>query len=341
ERINGYASDFLEKRSHAAMAIGVIQSNRTEMFFFGQLSATNAQPPNADTLFELGTVSQVLTALTAQKMVADGKLKWTSTVRDILPAEVKLAPVFSQITLGHLATHRSGLPSVPGNMSAESIDRSNPFKDYSQDDLYSYFADLKSSGAPGGGVEISRLGYALLGHLLEQSAGKPFETVVTQEVLMPLNMTNSVMTVGSRTNVAVGHNSEGQPATAWDSGQFAGAVGFRSTLGDLLKLVEANLQPDETSLGEVLTECQEVQATAFGGRTFGYGWVLTSTLQGELDFVWLSGGTGGFVSFIGFDRTHGNGIVMLANSGIAMSGDFYLDTLAMEILKLSAKISLD
>ena len=68
---------------------------------------------------------------------------------------------------------------------------------------------------------------------------------------------------------------------------------------------------------------------------------MTRTLQGELDFVWHNGGTGGFVSFIGLDRKHGNGIVMLASSGDAMKGDFYLDTIAMEVLKLAAKISLD
>lgn len=341
ERIGGYAADYLKKRPHAALAIGVIQSNRMETFFYGNLSSSNSPPANSDSLFELGTVTQVLTALTAQKLVASGKLKWSTTVREILPAEVELAPVFSEITLEQLATHRSGLPSVPGNMPAELIDQSNPFKDYDREDLHNYLANPEDADVPGKSVVISRLGYALLGHLLEKSTGKPFETLVSEEILAPLDMTNTVMNVGSRTNVAVGHAATGEPAPSWDGGVFSGAVGFRSTMGDLLKLLAANIEPGESSLGEVLKECQQVKAVAFGRRQFGYGWVLTSTLQGELDFVWLSGGTGGFVSFIGFDRSHGTGIVMLANSGIAMNGDFYLDTLAMEILKLAAKISLD
>lgn len=340
QRIEGYAGDYLEKRPHAALAIGVIQRGRTETFFYGKLSETNQAAPNRDTLFELGTVTQLLTALTAQKLVSDGTLNWSTSVRDILPPELELAPVFSQITLEQLATHRSGLPQVPSNLRAESIDLSNPFKEYGTSELYRYLAELEKAGPPGRSMDMSKLGYGLLGHLLERATGAPYENLVRQQILAPLQMTNTVITIGSRTNVAIGRDSDGKVTAAWDSGAFAGAVGFRSALGDLLKLVAVNITPDGSPLEAVLRECQQEHGSSFAGNV-GYGWQLTSTLQGELDFVWLNGGTGGFVSFIGFDRNHQNGVVMLSSSGDAMTGDFYLDTLAMEILKLAAKISLD
>jgi CubicO group peptidase (beta-lactamase class C family) len=55
---------------------------------------------------------------------------------------------------------------------------------------------------------------------------------------------------------------------------------------------------------------------------------------------WHNGGTGGYRSFIGFDRENQNAVVLLSNYGDAMAGDNSLDKLALEILKLASKISL-
>ena len=126
----------------------------------------------------------------------------------------------------------------------------------------------------------------------------------------------------------------------WDFEVLGGAGVIKSTPGDLMKFLAANMDPAASPLAADLEACQVQQAESWTGNV-GYGWQLTSTLQGELDFVWHNGGTGGFVSFIGFDRKHGNAVVMLSSSGDAMKGDFFLDTLAMEILKLASKISME
>lgn len=340
QRIQSYGEDYMSKRPHAALAIGVIQKGTTETFFFGQLSQENATKPDADTVFEIGSISKVYTALATQALVGEGKLKWDDSVRDVLPEDVTLVPVFEQIKLSHLATHRSGLPRLPDNLEVEDIDVDNPYKEYGSDSLYAFLGAYEARIPPGKKMEYSNLGFGLLGHVGELVSGRTYGDLLAEKIFGPLGMTNSGVSVPATKNLAVGHSPEGDEVQYWDFQVLGGAGVVKSTLGDQLRFLAANLNPTNSPIAEVLEECQQKHGESWMGDV-GYGWQLTSTLQGELDFVWHNGGTGGFVSFAGFDRKHGNAVVMLSSSGDAMKGDFYLDTLAMEILKLAAKISLD
>ena len=186
-------------------------------------------------------------------------------------------------------------------------------------------------------MDYSNLGFGLLGYIAEIVSGKSYGETVNDLLLAPLQMTNTTFAVPDTKNRAVPHNPDGGEVPYWDWQVMAGAGACKSTPSDMLKFLAANLHPDKTAISSSLEECQIERSSSFVG-VMGYGWNRTSTLQGELDFR-DNGGTGGFVSFAGLDRKHTNAVVMLSNSGDAMKGDFYIDTLAMEILKLASKIS--
>lgn len=340
ERIQQYGDDYLSKRPHAALMIGVIQQGRTETFSFGKFGEKNNRSPDTNTVYEIGSISKVMTALTAQRLVDQGRLNWDNTVRESIPAHIELAPVFSEMTLAHLATHHAGLPKIPDNLELASIDVHNPYKDYGTNDLNVFLASYKPSNAPGRKMAYSNLGFGLLGYICELAAGKPFSEAADELLFQPLHLTNTTFALSTTNNAAIPHDADGQPVPHWDWQILGGAGAFKSTAGDMLKFLAANLHPTNSPFADSLLECQKERARSFVGD-MGYGWNRTSTLQGQLEFIWHNGGTGGFVSFIGFDQKHTNAVVMLSNSGDAMKGDFYIDTLAMEILKLASKISLE
>ena len=67
---------------------------------------------------------------------------------ELLPAGVKM-PVHGQraITLQDLSTHMSGLPRIPDNLKL--TDLSNPYADYTVDDLYSFLNTYKLTPVSG------------------------------------------------------------------------------------------------------------------------------------------------------------------------------------------------
>lgn len=119
----------------------------------------------------------------------------------------------------------------------------------------------------------------------------------------------------------------------------APAGGARSSASDMLHFVEANLNPHLSTLGSALTATHAIQVEESAGRKVGLGWQITTTETG-LTILWHNGGTGGYVSFVGFDRQNQNGVVLLSNYGDAMAGDDSLDKLALRILELAARVSL-
>src|SRR2546423_15176851 len=77
------------------------------------------------------------------------------------------------ITLLDLATQASGLPRMPDNFSPR--DSSNPYADYSVQQLYEFLSRYQLPRDPGATYEYSNLGMGLLGHALALKAGTSYE----------------------------------------------------------------------------------------------------------------------------------------------------------------------
>ena len=76
----------------------------------GMLSKTHSEPVAGNTLFEIGSVTKVLTSTLLSSAVDSGLLELNSRLSDILP---DLSDFMQEISLLQLATHTSGLPRLP------------------------------------------------------------------------------------------------------------------------------------------------------------------------------------------------------------------------------------
>ena len=113
--------------------------------------------------------------------------------------------------------------------------------------------------------------------------------------------------------LAVGHTAMRQPTPNWDVPTFAGAGAIRSTAEDMLRFLAANMALVETDLRDAMDEAHSARLPA--GRPemeIGFGWLIQKKHESEI--VWHNGGTGGYHSFIGWDRKTGLGVVVLSNS---------------------------
>jgi CubicO group peptidase (beta-lactamase class C family) len=104
-----------------------------------------------------------------------------------------------------------------------------------------------------------------------------------------------------------------------------------------LKFVQANLGTNDPSLGHALTLAQKTHFESWTGK-LGLCWQIHD-VPGVLFFHWHNGGTGGYASFLAFDRQHQTGVVLLSSYGDAMAGDDSLDRMGVELLRLTGKVS--
>jgi len=302
------------------IVVGIIDPSGRRVVAYGS-TAKGGKPVDADTVFEIGSVTKVFTSLLLADMVQRGEVALTDPVSKYLPPNVKVPERGGKkITLIDLATHTSGLPRLPSNLHPK--DPANPYADFSVAQLYEFLSSYELTRDPGSKYEYSNLGGGLLGHVLARRAGTDYETPVRTRILEPLAMKNTAITLSNamKARLATGHDADLQPVANWDIPTLAGAGALRSTVNDLLSFVGANLGIGKPSLTPAMAAMLATRRpTGIPGLDIALGWHI-STRNGH-EIVWHNGGTGGYRSWIGFDAKNRTGVVVLSNTSTTAGVD--------------------
>jgi serine-type D-Ala-D-Ala carboxypeptidase/endopeptidase len=315
ELINAFLHENFDHKN-VGMVIGIVDEHGTHVFSAGKLDNGTDQAVDGDTVFEIGSISKTFTVLLLQDMVQRGEMKLDDPVAKYLPISVKM-PTHDgkEITLLNLAAQDSGLPRDPDNLSPTRGLPENPFADYTVERLYEFLSNHKLQREPGKEFEYSNVGMALLGHVIVLKAGKDYESLVVERICRPLNMdsTGVVFTPELKSRLAMGHGSDGKRAPNWDFQVYAGAGAVRSTANDLLKYVAANIgltQSDLTPLMQKTHVLHHLAQSRYGNTALP--WMDRSQSdQTGTELLGHAGGTGGYETFIGFDKQHRRGVVVL------------------------------
>ena len=281
---------------------------------YGQSDSPNNRPLDADTVFEIGSITKVFTALLFADMVVRGEVLPDDPVAKFLPGGVQVPEFYGKpITLLDLATYTSGLPRLPSNF--KPADKSNPYADYTVGQLYDFLSIYKLSFAPGTHYEYANLGFGLLGHALALRAGVSYEELVVSRICAPLGMdsTRIILSPSMKERLARGHDASLAPVANWDIPTLAGAGALRSTANDLLTFLDVSMGNRRTPLAAAMEMTfAERRPTGRGTPLVGQGWFV-STLHND-EIVWKDGGTGGYASFVGFSSKSRRAGILLSNA---------------------------
>lgn len=332
-RVDRLVKPYIDSDVVVGMTVGVIRDGKKEVFGYGRMSRDDKHVPDGDTIYELGSATKVMTGILLADAVVNGKAKLDQPASELLPSTVKMPTNGSRaITLQDLATHVSGLPRIPDNMSLSNMD--NPYSAYRNEDLYAFLNEHKLAEAPGKKIEYSNLGMGLLGHLLALQAGTTYEELLKDRLATPLKMSDTTITVDSesRTRFIPGYTADGKAASNWDLPTLAGAGGVRTTVNDMLLFAAANINPPQNKLGEAIEMAwtahqQPIEKT---DSQIGLGWHII--VDGTR---WHNGETGGYHSMILVNRKLKMGVVVLANTATDE-----VDQLGTDIFKMLAGIKI-
>ena len=305
----------------AGIVVGLLEPDgRTRVIAFGD-PGPGQLPLDGNSVFEIGSITKVFTATVLAELVNEGRVKLDDPVQMYLPATVHVPSRNGKtITLGSLSSQNSGLPRMPGNF--HPADPSNPFADYSVQQLYAFLSGYELTRDPGEKFEYSNLGVGLLGHALSLRVGKSYEEMERDRVWKPLGMTNTAITMTPymKQHLALGHDDAGKVVPNWDLTSLAGAGAIRSTTIDMLRFLSANLHPERGALGQAMELAHQSRApVAPPNLTIGLNWLIQRTPGGTV--IWHNGGTGGYRTFAGFEPTRKIGVVIMTNSSGAGSDD--------------------
>jgi D-alanyl-D-alanine carboxypeptidase len=137
----------------------------------------------ADDRFRIASISKVITAIVVMQLVEAGRLRLDDPVGARLAKIVGVHvsdPRVATITVRQLLSHTAGFPSYQGAFFGG---RFGSCHDLAADALSRSLID-----PPGTNYTYSNLNFCLLGLLIEQIAGRPYEAVVNDRLLAPLGI---------------------------------------------------------------------------------------------------------------------------------------------------------
>jgi CubicO group peptidase (beta-lactamase class C family) len=141
-------------------------------------------PVQPGMVFELGSITKQFTAAAILMLQERGKLSVDDEVTKYLPDY----PTHGQkITIHHLLTHVSGIPSYTGMPEWRSRVR----EDLTVQQLIDLFKDKPLEFNPGEKWSYNNSAYVLLGAVIEKVSGKSYEDFIEQEIFAPLGMKQS------------------------------------------------------------------------------------------------------------------------------------------------------
>ncbi|MYW01318.1 serine hydrolase domain-containing protein [Streptomyces sp. SID3343] len=277
---------------------------------------------DADTRFELGSVTKTFTALLLADAVARNEVRLDDPLAAFLPpgARPRGAP---PITLLHLATHTSGLPRLPRGSLRTALPAwySNPYAGYDEKRLFDSLGRTPVRTRPGSRVTYSNLGVGLLGHVLARAADMPYADLIVRRLGVPLGL---VMTTCDPNAPQVTGYLHGRPRPPWDMPGLPAAGALRSTAADLTRYLAAHLTPGgvaSPALAAALREVRRPRLIVRGsGDRLGLVWNVRERPGHEL--VFHGGSTRGFTSFVGFSPQAGVAVAALANTAAGPRATF-------------------
>jgi serine-type D-Ala-D-Ala carboxypeptidase/endopeptidase len=308
-----YIRDLLASRVSGdgiGMVVGVIEPAGRRVVAIGEAGAGSALALDGNTMFQIGSVTKAFTGLLLAEMVKRGEVKLEDPAQRYLPAGIRMPERGRAITLIDLATHRSGLPSMPTNFSLEA--QPNPYAAYSLGELHGFLSDYSLPRDVGAGAEYSNLGVALLGRLLARRVGLEYEALLKERILAPLGMhsTTISLTPVQQRRVASGHDRFLKPVETWELVTLPASGSLRSTANDLLTFLAANMGYVHTHLSLAMELQRSVRQPADGTQALGWGTMRV----GAQEIIGHEGGKEGYRSVVVFNPRARTGIVILVNA---------------------------
>jgi len=183
ERIDKLISQYV---SYGLFSGAVLVSERDQVIFKKGYGLANREwniPNTPDAKFRIGSITKQFTATLVLQQVARNKINLDGRVSDYLPHYRK--DTGSRVTVDQLLHHTSGIPSYTDNPRFFSEVSRNP---YGVQDFIAKFCSGDLEFEPGSKFHYDNSGYFLLGAILEQVTGEPYEALLRESILTPLGM---------------------------------------------------------------------------------------------------------------------------------------------------------
>jgi D-alanyl-D-alanine carboxypeptidase len=317
KRLDQFVEQEMVASNIPGMAVAVTDRERLlRVSTYGYADVAAQSPVMPETLFEIGSISKSFTCIAVLQLWEEGRLDLHEPVARYLPW-FEVRSEYDPISLHHLMSHTAGI--INGAV-------------FLGDPRYEVWKlrETEATAPPGTYYHYSNAGYKVLGVVVEETLGQPFEDIIRSRILDPLGMTatDPIITHETRKRLAVGYeafysdrpSTPGRPfATATWLEYVAADGSIASTAADMAAYIRMLMSRGEGPHGRIVSEksfdlmTQQVIEAKEEGRDTFYGYGLEVLERDGRTYIGHGGGMVGFYSHMLIDMTDGLGVIVLMN----------------------------
>jgi len=321
EVLDSWIAERVANHDQPGLSIGIVYDRKliwAKGYGFSDIGKKT--PANTATIYRIGSISKVFTAIAVMQLRDADLLRLDDPVSEYLPwfKVQNSLPNGWTITIRDLLTHTSGLPfDAPGV-------NWNDYTGPSKEEIIVNFPDVEAIFPAGEHMYYSNFGFWVAGQIVTAVSGEPFTQYMDTHILDPLGMkATDLAPEPSTVGLAIGYGarSPGNKRKVWaftDTGFYTPAGDGASTVEDMVRLVSLFMIEGESGTSQVLQQStlREMQGSdgdrTDGARARGLG----LGVRRINDEVWIgnSGDGGGFVASFGVAPAIKFGVIVLTNS---------------------------
>jgi CubicO group peptidase (beta-lactamase class C family) len=330
------------KHQIGSVTVGVVSGS--ELVWkksYGDADMETKMPADKDTIYRIGSITKMFTALMLEQLVDAGKVHFSDPVEKYFPeigAVQDRYPNAPPITLIQLATHTSGLGREPSDLVKYVT---GPAADWERT-LIAALPVTHYQFEPGTRFSYSNIGYAILGAALSRAAGQPYVAYVTKNIFAPLGMRHTTLelTPDMLPHLSKGYQVDGGNVDADLPQREHNGRGYKVPNGAIYTTVEDLAHFASFLLGKgpnsVLTTAtlehslMQLAVQSDFRLSSGYGLGFLVIRRDSYLAFGHDGNVAGYQAALYMNRDRSTGVIMLANA----VGTGALDTQALALRSL-------
>lgn len=323
ESLNEITQNHFQDPQNRGLAIGIIDKDSIQSFYFGGKYTNIIKDVGPNTLFEIGSVTKLFTVHIFNELEKLEIISRTDLLSKYLPEEIYNGKKWAnQIRLVDIVTHTSGLPSFDSTKDLKTIegfDSEDPFSVFNSNFILNTLKELDTISEYGK-VSYSNFGFGVLGYVLEEITNTSFENLFENFIKIDLGLTNTFLRIPEEQviNVAIPHKGDEQlPLIQLHNLSPAGSL--KSTLPEVMKFLKYYVDSYDTSYHTKNILSDQYPST---DDIIPFGW--GTIRRNNIDLFFHSGGTYGSNSIVCIIPEKKIGISILSNNNLKNGLNSYL-----------------
>ena len=256
EIINEEVGKLISNAKISAVSVAFVTEGAVSTYHYGEFS--DGSSPSDNTLYDIGSITKTHVGLILAQAVSDGLIELDAPISRYLDRVNKEALQYQgvEITVRHLATHISGLPTDLSCDGANLLpdERLTCFIAHDDENLINILNGYTLQEKPGNRYRYSNAGVRLIGIVLEELYNAPVEQLLKRYVFKFTGQieTYAHFSESERARWRRGVHENGLP-TPDASDYFNAAGGLKSTVPDMGRYLSYYLNSDNEIAEKALT----------------------------------------------------------------------------------------